>query len=50
MQDSSLEMIDDLRQKMYRVAQGRQLTDPKVIAISKMLDCLLNQYFYLGES
>lgn len=39
-----LKSIEELRSKLNKVAEGRKLTDPKVLSASQMLDALLNEY------
>lgn len=36
--------IQELRAKLYKIAQDKQLTDPEVIAASQKLDQVLNEY------
>ncbi|AMA72863.1 MULTISPECIES: aspartyl-phosphate phosphatase Spo0E family protein [Aneurinibacillus] len=37
--------IEEAREELNRVASVRKLTDPAVIAMSKKLDKLINQYY-----
>ena len=46
MQCVTLEMIEKIRQEMYRVASGRDLVDPEVVEVSQRLDSILNQYYH----
>jgi len=44
------ELIENLRQEMYKASKNSSLTDPSVIEISQELDRLLNHYLsYLTE-
>ncbi len=44
-----LNKIEELREKLNRLAQNKneKLTDPKIIAVSRELDVLLNTYHKL---
>lgn len=39
------ELLEELRQEMYKLSAGKKLTDPQVINISKKMDALLNKYY-----
>ena len=39
-----LKSIEELRNKLNKIAEGRKLTDPEVVSASQMLDVLLNEY------
>jgi hypothetical protein len=39
-----LKSIEELRNKLNKIAEGRKLTDPQVVSASQMLDALLNEY------
>ncbi len=39
-----LKQIEDLRNKLYLLSQGRDLADPAVVEMSQELDTLLNLY------
>jgi len=36
-------MIEELREELHRVAEGRSFCDPEVVAISKKLDRVLDE-------
>ncbi|EGW39364.1 aspartyl-phosphate phosphatase Spo0E family protein [Desulfosporosinus sp. OT] len=40
--------IEELRLKMQKVAEDKDLTDSRVVGISKKLDVLINE-FYLSQ-
>lgn len=39
--------IEELRQELNQLAKERELTDPEVVAASRMLDAALNEYYRL---
>lgn len=39
-----LKSIEDLRNKLNKLTNGRKLTDQEVVSASQMLDALLNEY------
>jgi len=39
-----LVIIEELRNKLHKISEGKTLTDPEVIAASNMLDAVLNEY------
>jgi stage 0 sporulation regulatory protein len=36
--------IAELRAKLNKIAEGKNMTDPEVVAASQMLDAVLNEY------
>jgi len=36
--------IAELRTKLNKIAEGKNMTDPEVVAASQMLDAVLNEY------
>lgn len=47
MQDEIYELlkeIERMREQLKRIADNKDLTDPKVVAASQMLDAALNEY------
>ncbi len=42
---TNYEQIEKLRLQMQKVAAGNDLTDPKVVGISKKLDILINKFY-----
>lgn len=42
-----MKQIEELRAEMMLLAKDRELTDPEVVAASKMLDAVLNEYYRL---
>jgi len=45
--DELLKQIERLREDMHKIAEGKELTDPSVVAASQMLDAALNAYYKL---
>ena len=39
-----LKSIEELRSKLNKFSEGRNLSDPEVVSASQMLDALLNEY------
>ena len=39
-----LKTIENLRDKLIKIAEDKQFTDPDVLAASHMLDAMLNEY------
>jgi stage 0 sporulation regulatory protein len=42
--------IEELRDKLNKIAEGKRLIDPEVVSTSQMLDVLLNEYYKLMKS
>ncbi|WP_434512583.1 Spo0E family sporulation regulatory protein-aspartic acid phosphatase [Desulfitobacterium sp. AusDCA] len=42
-----LKEIERMREQLKRIADNKELTDPKVVAASQMLDAALNEYYKL---
>jgi stage 0 sporulation regulatory protein len=42
--------IEELRDKLNKIAEGKILIDPEVVSTSQMLDVLLNEYYKLMKS
>lgn len=38
--------IEELRIQMQKIATDKDLTDPKVVRVSQMLDLLINEFYY----
>ncbi|AHF08014.1 sporulation protein Spo0E [Desulfitobacterium metallireducens DSM 15288] len=45
--DKLLSQIDEQRNRLYNLANGRRLVDPEVVQMSQELDQLLNLYTIL---
>ena len=43
------EQIEELRLQMQEIASDKDLTDPRVIRISEMLDILINEFYISQE-
>lgn len=41
-----LDRIEELRLQMQKLASGKNLTDPKVIEVSKRLDALISEFYF----
>lgn len=39
--------IEELRQQLHAISEGKDLTDPEVVSASKKLDVALNEYYRL---
>ena len=39
-----IKQIEELRQSMIKIKEGKSYTDPKVVAASQELDAVLNKY------
>ncbi len=39
------EQIENLRLQMHKIASGKDLTDTRVLGISKKLDVLINEFY-----
>jgi len=38
-------MIEELREELHRVAEGRRFSDPEVVAVSQKLDRVWEEYW-----
>jgi hypothetical protein len=41
-----LDQIEELRLQMQKMASGKNLTDPKVIEVSKKIDVLISKFYF----
>ncbi|MHB8125859.1 MAG: Spo0E family sporulation regulatory protein-aspartic acid phosphatase [Desulfitobacteriaceae bacterium] len=39
-----IRQIEELRMTLHKITEEKTLTDPEVVAISQMLDAVLNEY------
>ena len=39
------QLLDELREELCRVAEGRRFSDPEVVAVSQKLDRVLEEYW-----
>ena len=42
-----LEKIEELRQKLHQLAETKGLADPEILAASRAIDEVLNEYYRL---
>lgn len=42
-----IKRIEELRYRLYRIADGKYLVDPEVVGVSQELDQLINRFYEL---